>query len=332
MWGYSMICRVYDPQLNKLGQIETFVSLVWTEKYNQLGTFQLELSQQQEYSDLMKEDYYCEIDDSDTLMIIKSVQTEGNKIIVNGAPATRLLSDRVSTAELSNINAETAMRTLIHDMQAWPCVALGASCGLADKFEAQTSDQTIEEYCEKIAQAVDAGFRLRFDKPNRKLLFEVYKPGESQTVKFSTWFQNVGNLDYCVSTASYKNVAIVAGAGTGDERITVYAGDTASAGIDRREMYVDARQEQQKNDESLEDYKARLVEYGKGKLLEQLRLETLDFDIDSDCVNLGDVVSCIFPELGINAKVRIMGKTITAQNNVTQYSVELGTPVITKRY
>lgn len=327
-----MICRVYDPQLNKLGQIETFVSLVWTEKYNQLGTFQLELSQQQEYSDLMKEDYYCEIDDSDTLMIIKSVQTEGNKIIVNGAPATRLLSDRVSTAELSNINAETAMRTLIHDMQAWPCVALGASCGLADKFEAQTSDQTIEEYCEKIAQAVDAGFRLRFDKPNRKLLFEVYKPGESQTVKFSTWFQNVSNLDYCVSTASYKNVAIVSGAGTGDERITVYAGDTASAGIDRREMYVDARQEQQKNDESLEDYKARLVEYGKGKLLEQLRLETLDFDIDSDCVNLGDVVSCIFPELGINAKVRIMGKTITAQNNVTQYSVELGTPVITKRY
>lgn len=54
-----MICRVYDPQLNKLGQIETFVSLVWTEKYNQLGTFQLELSQQQEYSDLMGEDYYA---------------------------------------------------------------------------------------------------------------------------------------------------------------------------------------------------------------------------------------------------------------------------------
>lgn len=327
-----MICRVYNQQLNKLGQIETFVSLVWTEKYNQLGTFQLELSQQQEYSDLMKEDYYCEIDDSDTLMIIKSVQTKGNTIIVNGAPVTRILRDRVSTAELSNINAEAAMRNLIQDMEPWPCVALGAFCGIADTFKAQTSDQTIEEYCEKIAQAVDAGFRFRFDKAEKKLLFEVYKPGNSERVKFSTWFQNVGDPDYCVSTANYKNVAVVAGSGTGDVRITVYAGDTASTGSERREMYVDARQEQQKEEESLEDYKARLVKYGEGKLLEQLRLETLNFDIDSDCVDIGDVVSCIFPELGINAKVRIMGKTITAQNNVTQYSVELGTPVITKRY
>ncbi len=54
----------------------------------------------------------------------------------------------------------------------------------------------------------------------------------------------MGGIAYSVTTNGYKNVAVVAGAGAGDARITVRAGNTSATGADRREMYVDARQEQ----------------------------------------------------------------------------------------
>lgn len=327
-----MECSIYDENLTRLGVISTFVSLVWEERYADCGTFQISVVQIDGIADLLKPDRYVGIKNSDTLMIIKSVQIVDSRVVADGYAAVRLLSDRVSVDVVSNTNAESAMRGLVQRMNPWPRVELGAVSGLADVFTAQKSDATILDYCRAIGEAADMGFKLRYDRITKKLLFECYKPAKNPNLRFSTLYGNMGGIEYSNSTANYKNVAVVAGAGEGENRITVYAGDTSSIGTQRREMYVDARQDQPQEGETTEEYKARLVRIGEEKLLGQVKIENFKFILDDDRAKLGDIVSCAIPEIGVKLEVRITGITLTSQNNQNTIEASVGTPIVIRRY
>lgn len=325
-----MECSIYDSNLNRVGVVSTWVSMIWAEGYNSLGSFQIELQQRNGLIDLFSIDRFCGIPDSDTLMILKSVQVRNGTIVANGFPATRILGDRVSTAVISNRNSELAMRSLVQNMSPWPGVELGEVAGINDVFAPQKSDASILEYCQIIGQYSDVGFKLRHDKVQRKLLFECYKPPENPNARYSTDYGNVGSLEYSMSAINYKNVAVVAGAGEGAARITVTVG-TAS-GADRREMYVDARQEQPEEGEAELTYMERLSRIGQEKLVEQVKASSLSFKIEDNRAKLGDVIFCRFPEIGVQTKVRITGKTIKSQKNGTEVTATLGTPIIVRRY
>ena len=323
---------VYDEELERKAILTTFQSLVWEEGYNSEGTFQLECVLDEELVEVFQPEYYCGLTGHDTLMVIKSIQAENEAIIVNGYPATHVFADRVSVTEIYNENAETAMRSLFSEMDAYPCFELGDLKGLEETFTAQTSDQTLQEYFETIAQACDYGFRMRHDAANKKLLFEIYQGEDDVNAKFSTNYGNITNIGYERSTVDYKNVAVVAGEGEGDDRVTVYAGATDTTGADRREMYVDARSEQKEDDETDAEYKESLVATGEEKLLEQLETESISFTIDDDSVSLGDVVSCYLPEIGINLQARVSVIEEVYQDNTMERNITIGTPVIVRRY
>ena len=89
-----------------------------------------------------------------------------------------------------------------------------------------------------------------------------------------------------LSDTDYANVALVQGAGEGNERATVWVGDVNATGSDRREMYIDARDikpEEDKNETSTsQSYLAKLADRGGEKLLAQLRTGSIEFDVDDD--------------------------------------------------
>ena len=323
---------VYNIDLEKQALLSTFVSLVWEEGYNTEGMFQLECVLDEELIGLFQLEWYCGLTGHDTLMVIKSVQVKDNKIVVNGYPATHIFSDRVSTAVISAENAEVAMRGLFSDMEEYPCFELGTLAGLSDKFENTYSDGTLLEYYEAIGQACDIGFKMYHDKENKKLLYTVYKGEDDANAKYSTMYGNMGDITYTITSNDYKNVAIVAGQGTGDERVTVYAGDTEATGSERREMYVDARNVQQEDDETDEEYEERLIEYGEEKLLAQLEEEDITFELAEGEAELGAMVYCRIPEIGIDLSVRIAIIQEAYSNNIKSTYLTLGTPVITRRY
>lgn len=327
-----MECNIYDTELNRVGVLNTWASMVWEESYNSDGAFQIEVQQTTEIAKLLKEDRYAGIKESNTLMVIKAVQVKDGKITASGYPALWVLTDRVSTTVVSNENAESALRGLVSAMAPWPRLELGESAGLLDVFTAEKSDASLLEYCQVISQAVDMGVRLRHDRKSKKLLFECYKPAANANLRFSTSYGNMGDPEYSVSTASLKNVAIVAGAGDGDARVTVQAGTTSAAGADRRELYVDARNKQPKEGESDADYKARLVRYGEEKLVGQVKIENFAFTLKDDRANLGDIVTCNVPEIGVKLQVRITGIRRTSQNNGTTVEASVGTPIILRRW
>ena len=326
---------VYNLSLERQGILPSFVSMVWEEGYNTEGVFQLECSLTEDNLALLQLEWYCGVTDHDTLMVIKSVQIEDNKIVVNGYPATHIFHDRVSVATVSNMVAAYAIYELFEVMDPYPCFTLPDDAWdteVLDEFTAQTSDGTLQEYFETICQGCELGFRMVHDKSSKELQLVVYKGEENANAKFSTKYGNMGDITYTISSVDYKNVAVVAGAGSGDDRVTVYAGATDTTGSDRREMYIDARQEQPDEDETDEEYEAELIAYGEGKLIEQAQIESIGFEINDDSVSLGDVVFCYIPELGINAKIRVAAITETYQNNAVLREVTLGTPIILRRY
>ena len=91
-------------------------------------------------------------------------------------------------------------------------------------------------------------------------------------VVFSFDLSNLQSIEYEEDAKNYTNIAIVASEGTGQERKVIEVGDTTSQGIDRIELYVDARDiqtdadpEHPLTDEELEEL---MEQRGKEKLEE----------------------------------------------------------------
>ena len=324
--------NVYDKELNRIGIIETWVSLLWEQGYNTLGTFVIECQQTRDVAKLLQVGNYIGRGDFKTLCLIRSIDVRDKLIVANGHPAVDILKERVSTTVVSNENAEQALHSLVENMTPWECVEVGDLTGLSEKFTRQISDKSIFEYCEEIATEIDAGFILRFDKENKKLLFEVYKPVKNQNLVFATKFGNLAEMTYSETDNQFKNVAVVAGAGEGDARITVVVGDLTATGSARRELYVDARNIQLEEEETEEEYKIRLENFGLEKLAEQIKIQNIGAEINSadfgTRYSLGDVVTCILDDLGVKLETRIISFIYTSQNNQEQTEVEFGTPII----
>lgn len=324
--------NVYDNDLNRIGTVDTWVSLLWQEGYNTVGSFVIECQQTQEAAELLKVGNYMGRGDFKTLCLIRSVEVRNHKIVANGHPAVSILGERVSVEVINNQNAEEAMRSLVEKMAPWERVENGEISGIVDVFARQISDGTVLEYCEEIAAEIDAGFFLRFDKANKKLLFEVYKPQKNENLVFAEKFGNLANVTYSETDNKFKNVAVVAGAGEGEERITVMVGDLEATGAARREMYIDARNEQIEDEETEEEYIARLENLGLEKLVGQAKIQNVGAEVNSadfgKRYDLGDVVTCNISDLGVKLETRIIGFSYKSQNNQNYLELEFGTPII----
>ena len=321
---------VHDPEtLNRIALITSWTSLVWRENYKIPGTIQLEIPFYDGALDLLARDRYLSLTGRNPMMIIKTVQVKNGRVVINGFCLLRLLKDRVSTKVIKEDEVgEEAMRALFEEAAPFPLLSLGESAGLEDKLESEMSDMSLLDYAENIAEEIDAGIRIRRD--GKQLYFEFYKPGEANA-KYSTMYGNIGDPQYTHSTEDYANVAIVAGEGEGNDRVTVEAGDTTATGLARREMYVDARSIQKKENETTSAYKARLVKEGEKALEEVRELTSISFSVQDDSVQLGQIVPARIPEYGVMAKARVEGIQITAQRGKIKKELIIGEPILEAR-
>ena len=326
-----MIISFYGTDLILKNIVRNWVSLLAVNTYNSMGCFTLELQNAPHNAELIKLWNYCTIDnDNDNVYVITSSNIANGKIVLTGFPATYIFSKRASTTVIRNKKAEVAMKSLVDNMTPWDNVVTEEIKGITDTFKNQMSDKQILEYLQGIGQATDMGFRLV--KEGQKLVFKTYKPTINNSVKYSTSLKNVANLEYFISDNDYYNYAIVAGSEHGDKRITVTRSIGDTTGDDRRELYVDARNEQPEEGETLEDYKARLERVGLQKLAEHLKIETLYFFVEqNDNVKLGDVINVALEEYGISLQVRVVEEQLINQNNTTEKTIGVGTPMKVRR-
>lgn len=331
-----MTINVLDAlTLVRVGCIEVWVSLYWDEPYRSEGGFTLEVRPTDENLALLQEGRWLVRSGSDIPMRIcsRANANQDANLVVTGYPAaTFILFKRVSAAVVKNENAEQAMRRLVAAMSPWERVELGESHGYTTTFEQQTSGGSVFDYCATISAACDLGFAIRLAGKNaeKHLRFEVCRPDADPNNKFSPEFGNLLNASWQFADTAYANVAVVQGAGEGEKRATVTVGETALTGAARREMYVDARDIQPDEAEgettaSL-NYLQRLQDRGGEKLLEQLRTGSIEFDVEDEALQPGDVIFARLPKLGYKATVRIADVILQSQASGTTRTLRLGTP------
>lgn len=320
--------------LARLGQIGVWVSLYWDEPYNTMQSSLLEVRPTRENLELLREGRWLKRSDSNVPMRIchRSNENQDANLVCTLYPATWILSKRVSTETVKDENAEQAMRRLVAAMQPWPRLELGSAVGFDTRYAAQTSGGSLLEYFTTLGAACDLGFRVVLAGKNadKKLVFEVFRPTANPNNRFSTKWGNLQGASWAFGDNDYANVAIVQGAGEGENRATVTVGLTDAAGADRRELYVDARDvqpdEEKGETNQSADYLQRLMDRGTNKLLDQLRTGSIEISLDADLAP-GDVAFCTLPELGYRATVRVADVITQSQNDGTTRTLRLGTPV-----
>lgn len=323
-----------ELDLTRLGRIEVWVSLYWDEPYNTLTESKLEVRPTTENLELLREGRWLKRSDSNVPMRIchRSNENQDANLVCTLFPATWIFSKRVSTEIVKDENAEQAMRRLVAAMQPWPRLELGDAVGFDTRYTAQTSGGSLLEYLTTLGAACDLGFRVVLSGKNasKKLLFEVYRPTADPNNRFSTKWGNLQGASWAFGDNDYANVAIVQGAGEGEDRATVTVGLTDATGADRRELYVDARDiqpdEEAGETQKSTDYLQRLMDRGTNKLLDQLRTGSIEISLDAD-LSPGDVAFCTLPELGYKATVRVADVITQSQSDGTTRTLRLGTPV-----
>lgn len=320
-----MNLNLYDKDLNRIAIIGgNYVSCLWSEGYNTVGSFSLELVLTDEYKKKVRENCYVGRTDRATLMVIKSVEIDGSSIVASGKQATRILDDIafVGTIEAGG-NVPNSIKAAYEASNKHPLVVFD-DVDLDAIYDNQISNKTLFELCKTMCQSEDVGFRAVKNGANIHIQF--YQPKKNQSLIFS---ESIGNLSIdslTMSSENKKNYAIVLGEGEGEARKRVIV-DESGGGM-RFEMIVDARDLQKSEEETDTDYRERLEARGHEKLLEKTETFECKFTPYSNDFgtkyDLGDILKIRLSDFGINLEARVTRFQQKAQKNTISTTVEVG--------
>lgn len=336
-----MELKIFNRDLELIGIVDSFSSLIWNRKYNSLGDFQLNILFTSEVNSILNVDNIVYKDNGECGFITSKeikVDDDGTESIeVKGKFILGYLERRIIWGQ-ENINSNVidASYMLVDnncisckEQRKIPALILGEKISYEIHLVKQISyDNLLDTVC-SIVQAHELGVKVDFDIINKKLVFKIYE-GIDRSINqkvvapviFSRDFENVLSQNYIESNNNYKNVALIGGAGEGAERKTTAIGQ--QSGLDRYELFVDARDigdtryVTNDNNESIEEpmpdneYIELLKNRGNEKLTQYYKIKSFDSTINinsnlkyKEDYDLGDVVTFFDRKWGITIDTRI---------------------------
>ncbi|KEI92150.1 siphovirus ReqiPepy6 Gp37-like family protein [Clostridium botulinum] len=347
---------IFNRDLELKGILDTYASLRWIRRYSKIGEFELHCALDFNTLELLKRERIVYKKDDVEAGYIETRQLkigeDGQEYLeVKGKFLTNYLGRRISWYRVNfDGKAEVLMRNLVLENainptninRKIPNLTLGSLKGFNEDIKYQNSFGNIIECLENISNTNNLGYRNLLDIRNRKILFNVYK-GVDRTINngtiapciFSRDFENILEQQYMDSLNNYKNTTLIAGAGEGkDRKITSIEN---GKGLDRFEVYVDARDITDKEEKKKvvvdkdeegnvtgkheeteeveipwERYKPLLLQRGNEKLSECEEIQTFDSKINTNGNNvykkdydLGDIVTVVDKKWGIRIDTRI---------------------------
>lgn len=249
---------VLDNNLKKIGIVDAYKSLIWCNRYNKPGDCELYLDATPDSISLLTiGKYLARTDDSMICQIRRiEIQTDaetGNYLIVTGIDVKEFLNRRIIWG-MANCNGkvESFIRNLVTAASIAPSISdrkfklqngnqmlyLANSAGFTEAVSEQVSYKNLGEKIREYCTTYQWGYRIYLDE--QKLYFQLYKGADkSNLVVFSDQFENLSSTDYADDQTDMINIALVAGSGEDADRLTQTYG--SASGINRYEMFIDAR-------------------------------------------------------------------------------------------
>ena len=245
---------ILDTAFNPVGIIDAFKSMIWVDRYQEAGDFELYVPASAKMINLLRIDYYIWFNDSDHTMIIEDIELssdaeQGNFIIVTGRSLESILSRRIVWKQTNlKDNFQDAIEKLLNDNIINPEVS-GRKienfkfdrtddeyiCNL--KIDTQYTGDNIYDVITTNCEENNIGFKFVFSL--YKGLDRSYGQFDNPYVSFSPQLENIINSNFYTSKANLKTVTLVSGEGEGTSRKTTVVG--GGSGLERRELFSDAR-------------------------------------------------------------------------------------------
>lgn len=337
---------VMNQSFETIAVIDAYSSVIWTKRYFTCGDFELYLPVSLELLNTLAVGNYVYRLDDDTVMIIEKIQIttdieKGNHLIVTGRSLESILVRRIVWDMTSfDTNVVYIIRYLLNSNVINPTIAerkinnfsFNSLVTSTTSIQKQVTGDNLMDTIVSLCTTYGFGWRIKLE--NGSFKFELYQGVDrsyNQTVNpyvvFSPTFDNLINSNYELDMTNYANVALVAGEGEGSARKKQTVSASYSTGINRREIYVDAKDLSTNTEQPLTEskYDAMLMERGTEKLAETIVTKKFDGDVETRNTyvyrrdwNIGDIVQ-IENEFGITATSRIL--EIIESEDESGYSV-----------
>jgi len=325
---------IFDENLVRLAILDDYDYFTWTRNLRRPNSFELRVNRYKDDASQLDIGHYIVVFKAGAYRIwrIESLEinlTEEGKQseqwIVRGRSLAGVFDERVVQHRITNSStqgldtqtgsAETLLKHFVNveavnptdPNRSVPNLVIAPDQLRGPTFTVSGRLQTLSELLEIICFTNGLGYLVFYDLDNQEFVFEVIEGkdrsvgnGVNPVVIFSPDYDNIKNMTYQNSVMNSKNVAIVAGQGTGFNREFAYAG--TGVGLDRREIFVDARDVVEAGLEARGN--ERLSEYEQTLILEfdHTQIGPFQYEVDFD---LGDIVTVIYPNIA-QADLRIV--------------------------
>ena len=346
---YNMIPVGENISISLEAVCDSFSSLLWDIEYYKCGAFEVYIAASPRNIEIFQTGRIVgRDDDKEHFGLIESVELEtdaedGDYLIIKGRFLMCLLERRIIYPTFNFTKLVSYSRIVMNVVQYNACtsgirkipgLSLENTSGTCWDTETklQVSYDNLMEWvytiCEKIGGT--ANIRLsKIDNEQYEMVFKLSQGTDRSILQevnphiiFSDRYNNLLSFTYFTDTSVKKNYAYVLGKGEGEKRKrTTYFEGTEPSSLDRYEVYVDAKDisdEEQENGEtkplSEEEYSELLKEKGKQSLVpitmkseSQIAVQSTQFQYGVDYF-VGDFVTVEHHRFGIRQnKIQLVG-------------------------
>lgn len=249
---------IYDKNLAAIGIIDNYKSVIWANRYNDLGDCEIYLPANSDSLLILEKGNYIGRPDDDMICRIVKIEIdtnaeEGNYLVVTGSDAKSFLDQRIiwDTMQCDG-NLEAFIRQIVNDTLCVPedsdrqlkkanggrLFFLGQLAGFPEVNTEQVSYKNVGEKVREYCGTYHWGYKVVNGADG--LEFAIYKGADrSEDIIFSERFENLATSVYVDDVTNMGNVALVGGEGEGPLRSRSVFG--SADGVDRYERFVDAK-------------------------------------------------------------------------------------------
>lgn len=243
---------VLNENLQQVGTIDDYTSLIWAKRYNDIGDCELYVQATPKAIDLLRKGYYLTRLDDDMVCRIKTIEIDtniesGNYLIVTGYDVKDILNQRIVWSQ-TNIDGtvEAYIRRLVYQSIVAPNLSarhipnfqITNEKGFKDVILEQVTYANVGEKVQELCKKYQWGYRVYVE--NETFYFDLYKGTDrSDYVVFSPEYENLVSTKYKEDSSNLGNVALIGGSGEGSDRVLNVS--SFAIGLNRYEIFVDAK-------------------------------------------------------------------------------------------
>lgn len=336
-----MFIQVYDQNVNQIGVIDTYTSLIWTKRYNQSGDFKIKIPIKNIPDFISIEKFVTLSEDFENgyYMIIETLEVDqeedgGNTLTISGRSLESLLERRIVWDKVTYNSKKT--EGIVKDLIEKSIVKPSLAGRKIDNFIYESPDEGLEfstvdaefdgEYLEDVISSLCAenhhSMSVRY--LNGKFVYKTitgtdrsHDQTERDEVLYSPAYDSLLSSNYLESVKTYKNVIQVVDS-SGSKKAVV--GDVS--GMTRRE-YRATPQNETTNQTSLKAYGNKVLYLNrKTSILDGTAVN--DAYIYGKDIFVGDIVQ-FRNDYGIETRARITeyiySEDLSGINNYPTFTV-----------